>query len=70
MAIFNLIIAYLAGLFGPCYAIANPIMYEPVPVEVVLAMKDIGDGPEHHFKLLPDGRLYVDQGQGWKRLRY
>jgi len=67
MAIFNLIIAYLGALFGPCYVVANPIMYERPPQAVVERMRTMG---KYKYKLLPDGRLYVDQGQGWKRLRY
>ena len=68
MAIFNLIIAYLAGLFGPCYAVANPIIYERPPQAVVERMRTMGLG--YNYMLMPDGRLYVDQGQGWRRLRY
>lgn len=68
MATINLIIVYLAGLFGPCYVQTNPIIYEPVPVEIVERMETMGPG--YKYKLLPDSRLYVDQGQGWKRLRY
>lgn len=68
MAMINIILTYLAGLFGPCYVQVNPITYEPVPVEIVERMATMG--PRYHYKLIPDGRLYVDQGQGWKRLRY
>ena len=70
MAIFNLIIAYLAGLFGPCYAVANPIIYERPPQAVVERMRTFGSSLVYDYMLMPDGRLYVDQGQGWRRLRY
>jgi len=68
MTTISIILTYLGALFGPCYVVANPIMDEPMPVEITERMRTMGLG--YNYKLTPDGRLYVDQGQGWKRLRY
>jgi len=64
----NIIMLIIALLFGDPEVQANPIVNKPVPVAVERAMQKMG--PRYQYKLLPDGRLYVDQGQGWKRLRY
>ena len=58
-------------------AIVNPIIYTRPPEAVILAMKRMGTSVDenynsNHFMMTPDGRLYVDtgDGKGWQRLRY